>query len=529
MGQFLNKGNRKYAEFSRTKYFVDKTKLINKLLDKDADEKFICNSRARRFGKSVTADMLVAYFSKGAASRSLFEPLKCVKDEQFLESMNRYDTIFVDIQAQFVWASERKEDPTHCITQCIVKELQESYPKIVTGDDIIATAVSRIYHETGSQFVVIFDEWDYPIRELAEGSRERTDYIELLRGLFKNSDAKEYIRLAYLTGIMPIVRTKGQSAVNNFMEYTMTNPMDLAQDIGFTEEEVYSLCEKFGVDFEQMKAWYNGYNLNGIAMYNPLSVVRAVSAKRFQQYWTVTGTYGDIDELIGKNFDGLREDIIKMLSGNRIAVEVDNGINDLQTFEDKEQVITALIHLGYCAYDEDTREAYIPNKEIYAVFYKSVKKSKNDGMSRFMKFSEGILEAILAGDGERTATLIQGVHNDFVSSIEYNDENSLACTVMIALVSAFCCYHRPIREYPTRKGFADIVYLPLPNYPNRPVIVMELKWARGADAAIAQIKGKQYPESLREYAGELLLVGIDYDKKTKEHTCVIERLDAQSY
>lgn len=257
-----------------------------------------------------------------------------------------------------------------------MKELQEDYPDIVSGETALMNAVSEIYHETGSRFVIIFDEWDYPIRELDKGNTDRLSYIEMLRGLFKNNAAKSYIRLAYLTGIMPIVRTKGQSAVNNFMEYTMINPMDQAKDIGFTEEEVFLLCERFGVDFEQMKEWYNGYNLGGTAMYNPLSVVRAVSAKRFQQYWTVTGTYGDIDDLICKNFDGLREDIIRMLSGNRIPVEVDNGINDLQTFEDKEQVITALIHLGYCACDEDTQEAYIPNKEIHAVFYKSVKKSK---------------------------------------------------------------------------------------------------------------------------------------------------------
>ncbi len=531
MGLFLNIGNKNYAEFSQTQYFVDKSELINNLLKKDITEKFVCNSRARRFGKSVTADMLVAYFSKGVDSRSLFEPLKCMKDALFLESMNAYDTIFVDIQVQFKAAQFENEEPVSYISRKIVKELQEDYPDIVSGETALMNAVSEIYHETGSRFVIIFDEWDYPIRELDKGNTDRLSYIEMLRGLFKNNAAKSYIRLAYLTGIMPIVRTKGQSAVNNFMEYTMINPMDQAKDIGFTEEEVFLLCERFGVDFEQMKEWYNGYNLGGTAMYNPLSVVRAVSAKRFQQYWTVTGTYGDIDDLICKNFDGLREDIIRMLSGNRIPVEVDNGINDLQTFEDKEQVITALIHLGYCAYDEDTQEAYIPNKEIHAVFYKSVKKSKNDGMAQFMKLSEEILEAVMAGDGERTARLIQGVHNDFTSSIEYNDENSLSCTVMIALIAAFSYYHRPIREFPRDfqeeipwgKGFADIVYMPRANHPNRPVIVVELKGDKSAEAAIAQIRKKQYPESLKDYAGEMLLVGIDYDKKTKEHTCVIER------
>ena len=522
MGRFLNKGNRKFAELAASRYFVDKSKLINKLLEKDGTEKFICNSRARRFGKSVTADMLVAYFSKGADSRELFAPLKCEKNKLFVESMNQYDTIFMDIQAQFVQAKIKNQKPDLYIGKLLVKELKAEYPEIVSEDDTMADAMSNIYNETENQFVIIFDEWDYPIRELDEGCRERTDYIEFLRGLFKNSDAKEYVRLAYLTGIMPVVRTKGQSAVNNFVEYTMTNPMDLAQDIGFTEGEDQSLCEKFGASFDQMKEWYNGYNLNGIAMYNPLSVVRALSAKRFQQYWTTTGTYGDIDDLINKNFDGLREDIIKMLSGNRIPINVSNGKNDLQSFKNKSEVITALIHLGYFAYDADTREAYVPNKEIQEVFYQYMENNENDNLSQFMRISEKVLDAVIEGDSEQAAKLIQSVHNDFVSSIEYNDENSLSCTIMIALISAFAYYRQPIREFPCGKGFADIVYLPLPKHPNRPVIVVELKWDKSADAAISQIKQKQYPESLRGYAGDILLVGIDYDKKTKEHRCIIE-------
>ncbi len=526
MGRFLNQGNRKFAEFSRSKYFVDKTMLINKLLQKDADEKFVCNSRPRRFGKSVTADMLVAFFSRGTDSGALFEPLKCEKDALFRASINQYDTIFVDIQAQFGAAQFERKAPVPYINGKIVRELQEEYREIehpALEGSVLATALTELYYRTGRQFVIIFDEWDYPIREFDEDSLDRKDYLEWLRSLFKNSDAKEYVRLAYLTGIMPIVRTKGQSAVNNFMEYTMTTPMDLAQDIGFTEWEVHALCEQYDVSFEEMKEWYNGYYLNGIAMYNPLSVVRALSCRQFQQYWTTTGTYGDIDDLISKNFDGLREDVIKMLSGNRVPVTVANGKNDLQSFQNKSEVLTALIHLGYFAYDSDTREAYVPNKEIQEVFYQYMENNGQEHLSQFMKVSEQILSAVMEGDAVRTAQQIQCVHNDFVSSIEYNDENSLACTIMIALISAFRYYHRPIREFPCGKGFADLVYLPLANQPNRPVIVVELKWDKGAAAAIAQIKNRQYPVSLREYSGEILLVGIDYDKKTKQHTCLIER------
>jgi len=522
VGRFLNKGNQKFAEFSRTKYFIDKTELLNVLLEKDADEKFICCSRPRRFGKSVTADMMTAYFSRGVASRSLFEPLKCTKNEPFLENMNRYDTIFMDIQAQFVAARKLGIDPNAYVNDIVVKELQEQYSEYIPDHTFIAEALSMINSATGNRFVIIFDEWDYPIRELDKDSQERLDYIEFLRGLFKNSDAKDYIRLAYLTGILPMVRMKGQSAVNNFHEYTMIRPKDLGDFVGFTEDEVAGLCEKFDVDFQQMKAWYNGYNINGRAVYNPLSVVRAIAEDDFGQFWTDTGTYEDIEELINRNFDGLREAVIEMLSGNRIHVNTAGCKNDMHTFMDKDQIITTLIHFGYFAYDKVTQEAYVPNKEIQEVFYKYMENESGDNLSRFMELSENIAEAVLSMDEDTTAGLVQQVHSDFISSIEYNDENSLVCTITVALLAFFRYYHRPMREFPCGKGFADIVYLPLAKCPNRPVVVVELKWNRDARTAITQIKERSYPESLQDYSGEILLVGITYDKKTKEHQCMIE-------
>ncbi len=525
MGRFLNSGNEKFAEFSKTKYFVDKTEMINVLLEKDADEKFICSSRPRRFGKSVTANMLTAYFSRGTDSGSLFEPLKCVKNELFIENMNRYDTIFVDIQAQYVEAMGIGKNPNKYIWKSIVDELQEEYPAMVSEDMPLTAALGKINRETGSKFVFIFDEWDYPIRELAPDSRERFEYIEFLRGLFKSSDAMAYVKLAYLTGILPMVRAKGQSAVNNFQEYTMIRPKDLGQYIGFTEKDVAWLCGKYGADFGKMKEWYNGYKLNDMAIYNPLSVVRAVAEKEFGPYWTETGTYEDIGELINRNFDGLREAVIRMLSGSPVPVNVTGCKNDMHTFTDKDQVVTALIHLGYFAYDKAAQEAYVPNKEIREVFYKYMGNDADDNLSRFMKYSEGIVHAVLEMDEKRAAALVQEVHNEFISSIEYNDENSLSCTIAVALLAFFMYYHKPIREFPCGKGFAYIVYLPLAKYENRPVVVVELKWDKDARTAVTQIKERQYPESLREYAGEILLVGISYDKKTKEHQCRIERYE----
>ncbi len=523
MPRFLNKNNEKFARFSKTKYFVDKTVFLNKLLEKDDNEKFICNSRPRRFGKSVTADMLVAYFSKGAESKELFAPLKCVKDHAFLQNMNQYNTIFVDMQAQFTTAQKKKIPPNQYLEKNIVKELHIEYPSFISSEETLEESLSTIYYETGSQFVIIFDEWDYPIRELEEDSPDRAIYIDFLRGLFKNSDAKDYIRLAYLTGILPIIRAKGQSAVNNFHEYTMVKAKDFAPYIGFTEGETRSLCEKYQVDFQKVKEWYNGYSLNGTAIYNPLSVVEAVANNDFDQHWTETGTYGDIRELINMNMDGVLDSILFMLSGEKIPLNTHGCKNDMHTFANKDQVITTLVHLGYIAYDSQTQEAYIPNKEVQKVFEDYAAYGYPDRFTKFAGYAQEVLISIEHEDAERVAEILQIMHNEFVSSIRYHDENSLCCVIMIAMLASLKTYHKAVREFPCGKGFADLVYLPLRKDTNKPAILMELKWNKSAKTAITQIKERQYPKSLEDYAGEILLVGIDYQKETKEHTCIIER------
>ncbi len=523
MPRFLNKNNEKFARFSKTKYFVDKTVFLNKLLEKDDNEKFICNSRPRRFGKSVTADMLVAYFSKGAESKELFAPLKCVKDHAFLQNMNQYNTIFVDMQAQFTTAQKKKIPPNQYLEKNIVKELHIEYPSFISSEETLEESLSTIYYETGSQFVIIFDEWDYPIRELEEDSPDRAIYIDFLRGLFKNSDAKDYIRLAYLTGILPIIRAKGQSAVNNFHEYTMVKAKDFAPYIGFTEGETRSLCEKYQVDFQKVKEWYNGYSLNGTAIYNPLSVVEAVANNDFDQHWTETGTYSDIRELINMNMDGVLDSILLMLSGEKIPLNTHGCKNDMHTFANKDQVITTLVHLGYIAYDSQTQEAYIPNKEVQKVFEDYAAYGYPDRFTKFAGYAQEVLISIEHEDAERVAEILQIMHNEFVSSIRYHDENSLCCVIMIAMLASLKTYHKAVREFPCGKGFADLVYLPLRKDTNKPAILMELKWNKSAKTAITQIKERQYPKSLEDYAGEILLVGIDYQKETKEHTCIIER------
>lgn len=524
MGQFLNSGNQTYREFSQTKYFVDKTRILNKLLEKDFDQKFICCSRPRRFGKSVTANMLTAYFSKGADSRELFAPLKCRKDDIFVKNMNQYDTIFLDIQAQFVMAKEQDANPIRYIRDNVIRELKQEYPDL-TAEGSLAGTLDSLHAAAGNQFVIIFDEWDYPIRELSGDSGERLAYIEFLRALFKSSAAQGYVRLAYLTGILPVIRAKGQSAVNNFDEYTMLDARDLGGDIGFVEEEVTELCEKHGVSADNMKYWYDGYNLDGIEVYNPLSVIRAVESGYFEPYWTETGTYEDIRELININMDGLTDSILLLLAGEKLPVNVRGCRNDMHTFANKDHVLTTLVHLGYLAYDRQEKTVRIPNREIQEVFEDYSAYCYEDRFTKFAGYSQDIVNAIRRGDTDMVAQRLELIHNEFISSLEYNDENSLSCVVIIAMLASIRTYHRSIREFPCGKGFADQVYIPLDGHRDLPVIIVELKCDQSARTALTQIREKRYPDSLKDYSGKIILVGIHYDRKTKEHTCAIEKIE----
>lgn len=527
MGLYLNNDNAVYKDFLREKYFVDKTPMINSILAKlSCNERFVCCSRPRRFGKSVTADMLVAYFSRGADSEELFAPLKCRKDNDFLENMNKYDTIFLDIQAQFVEAAESDTDPIRYIRRNITEELREEYPDMPHNKEALSAELAAVNKETGSRFVIIFDEWDYPIRELPADSRERAEYIELLRGLFKSAAAKRYVCLAYLTGILPIIRAKGQSAINNFDEYTMLDAKDLGGDIGFVEPEVQELCEKHGMSADTMKYWYDGYNLNGVEVYNPLSVVCALKRRDFRTYWTETGTYDDIRELINRNMDGLLDSILLLLAGEKLPLDVSGCKNDMHTFENKDQVLTALVNLGYLAYDAQDRAVRIPNHEIREVFKSYAAYERKDRFTQFAGYSQDIMDAIRRGDSGLVAQRLELIHDAFVPSLKYNDENSLSCVVIIAMLASIRTYHRSIREYPCGKGFADQVYLPLPEHADQPAIIVELKYDQSAETALTQIRDRHYPDSLKDYSGRIILVGINYDKGSKKHTCVIEDIES---
>ena len=343
--------------------------------------------------------------------------------------------------------------------------------------------------------------------------------------MVKGSEPSKYIALAYLTGILPIKKLKTQSALNNFEEFTMLDAGRMAPYVGFTEEEVHDLCDRYGQIYEQVKLWYDGYSLEGYQVYNPKAVVSLMLNGKYKSYWSNTGSYEAIVPLINMNFDGLRAAIIEMMSGAAVDVDVTSFQNDTVSFANRDDVLTYLIHLGYLAYDQDREQVFIPNEEIRHELNNAVKRNKWNEMITFQKESADLLDATLDMDEKAVADGIERIHQEYSSVIQYNDENSLSSVLTIAYLSSMQYYFQPVRELPTGRGFADFVYLPKPEYKTSyPALLVELKWNKSTDTAIEQIWDKKYPDSILEYTGNILLVGINYNKKTKEHECRIEKI-----
>lgn len=527
MGRFVNPDNSAFQVALNSKIYVDKTGLIeymNRVLD--TSNALICNSRPRRFGKSYAANMLAAYYSKGANSEKMFSGMEISKSADFKKHINKYDVIHIDAQ-WFLANCDAVDNLVASITKSVLDELREIYPEALPSEvSRLPDALSRIKDKTGQKFIVIMDEWDVLIRDAAANGKAQDDYIAFLRGMFKGTEPTKYIQLAYLTGILPVKKEKTQSALNNFDEFTMLSASNLAPYIGFTEEEVQKLAEEYHQDFDEVKRWYDGYLLKDYQVYNPRAVVSVMLRGEFKSFWSETASYDTIVPLINRNYDGLKTAVIEMLSGAEVKVNTAAFRNDTVNIKSKDDVLTYMIHLGYLGYNENRKTAFVPNEEIRQELTTAVARKSWNEMLTFQQDSENLLDATLDMDGAAVAAQIEKIHNEYVSVIQYHNENSLSSVLAIAYLSAMQYYFKPIRELPTGRGFADFVFIPKPEYKNDyPALLVELKWNRNARTALAQIKDKKYPSSILNYTGDILLVGINYDKNSKEHQCMIEKYE----
>lgn len=520
MGSYLNPGNEKFLEILNSEIYVDKTELIrycNRVLN--TLQKYICMSRPRRFGKSVTANMLAAYYSRGCDSGELFSPYKIASHESFALHRNQYNVLFLNMQ-EFLSRAKSMENMLEFMQGRVLRELRREYPKVDFYDpeDMIG-CMQDIYEEYKVPFVIIIDEWDCIFREYQMDAESQRQYLDFLRDMLKD---KSYVALGYMTGILPIKKYGTHSALNMFDEFSMIFAGPLAEYMGFTEAEVQALCDTYHMDFDETKQWYDGYFLeNAGAIYNPRSVVSAMHFHKFAHYWNQTETFEALRTYLDMNFEGLKDDVVYMMNGkNRIPVDTRGFTNDMVTFRSKDDVMTLLVHLGYLGYLSETGEVFIPNLEIRNEYATAVGNSDWGEVSKALKNSRMTLEAIWNRQEEKVAEYISKAHYE-TSHLQYHDENALSYTLSLALYVARN-YYAVYRELPTGKGVADLVYIPRKQFPEYPALVVELKWNRSAQSAIEQVKRKEYVGSLEEYHGNMLLVGVSYDRRTRKHSCVIE-------
>ena len=586
MGNILNPGNDnsfiRLVKAKDTRVFVDKTDFIEKtnaLFNTDGN--LIAVTRPRRFGKTVTAHMLSAYYSKGYAGQEIFNDLEISNKNSFKEHLNKYDVIYIDMNSidghykNYLKKTKKVqgvESLVDYLEYSIIKELrgQKNFAECFENNDIENTglleALSALQTDLNAQFIFIMDEWDLVYREYRHDEPLQKAFINLLKDLFKSDDGYACFALAYLTGILPIKKYNSQSTLNGFDEYNMLAPGDFAKYFGFTEDEVAEIVKspKCQISHQDLKEWYEGYKIKGVDIYNPNSVTKAVSRNECISYWSGTSSNEEVVRLINMNFDGIKQDILNLIEGREIAFNCGRFQNDMVSIKSEDDILSLLVCLGYLGCknpngdnveeeksskdnNEDTTEqtekieqdeqaktannknrriAYIPNAEIKSALMDIVKEQEWYERMETIERSENLLKAIKALDGNKVAELIQDVHNSpSVSIYDYNSESALTFCVITGLLWSTLDDYDYHREDQAGKGRVDLVYEPSVKG-SEPLILIEFKYGESAETALRQIKTQEYYKRYtKKYTKNIILVGINYDPKTKDHQCLIEKLD----
>ncbi len=525
MGMYVNPGNGGFAGILSDEY-VDKTGLIalvNVVIG--TPRKLVCSTRPRRFGKTFAAESLVAYYTCGADSRALFEGLDISSDPSFEEHLNAYNVVHLDMTG-----FRGADDVAAAVTERLVEDMRRELPDAPLRTDAIELALVDFVAATGRKLVFVIDEWDAPLRE-RRSKESQEDWVYFLRLLFKNATfTADAVAACYMTGILPIVRYGTQSALSDFDEYTVLQPSAYSPYVGLTEEEVEELSARYRMDMEELRRWYDGYELpyvdkdtrerRVVRAYAPYSVMRACSRGEVGPYWVSSEAFAALRTYVDLDFDGLQQSIVQALGGARVPVRTgkfENSIHDVVSADD---ALTLLCHLGYLCYDAQTRTARVPNEEVRSELADAVSESRHPEVARIVRESDALLEATWDLDEDAVAEGVARAHDDGCAPAFYNNEQPLRAVVKSAYIAA-ADHYATIEELPSGRGLADVVYLPRRGDP-APALLVELKWDRKPDSAIAQIRHNDYPAALRDWGGPILLVGITYDRKSKRHTCRIE-------
>lgn len=551
MGVYLNskKPFSLFFDEAAAPYFVDKSEILNLLIplveqsesmigqggmDKRKGNKYICITRPRRFGKTLIASMIASFFSRGRESLSVFKTLKIGKSDRLSAHLNQHNVFYITLN----------EVPDECTTYAqyisrikrnIRADLRRAFPGMEAGDnDAVWDILNYIYEsEEDARFIFVLDEWDYIFHRDFVTSEEKKAYIEFLSNLLKG---QPYVEMAYMTGILPIEKYSSGSELNMFYEYTMATEELYSEYFGFTEDETDDLYERYlsrqiehKVSREGLRTWYDGYHTrSGERMYNPRSVVAALTNNNLGNYWTSSGPYDEIFYYIEKNIADVRDDLAFMVSGMSVPAKVREYAATSMNLTTRDEIFSAMVVYGFLNYEEG--RVSIPNQELMDKFADMIKKEASLGyVHRLAIESDRMLRATKSGDTETMLEILEYAHNTEVPLLSYNHEADLTAVVNLVYLSARDSYYVE-REDKAGIGYVDFIFYPKTNYRDD-AIILELKVDHTAEEAVQQIKDKKYMMKLEgklgegpQYIGRILAVGIAYDKNTKKHSCKIEVL-----
>ncbi len=535
MGNYLNSivPFNAYQTTASGMYFVDKSSLLDELLPAiGTEERFFCITRPRRFGKSVMANMIAAFFGKAADADHIFRHLMISSSPFYKKHLNRHDVIYIDFS----------EMPRDCADyQCYIDRVQnginadlaEAYPDIsIDTKQAVWDILTDIFQKTGHRFIFIMDEWDSVFHMSFITEKERMEYLLFLKSLLKG---KVYAELVYMTGILPIAKYSDGSELNMFKEYNMATRVRFSEYFGFTDREVDGLYHVYArtvknpsITREDLRIWYDGYHTKaGGRLYNPRSIVCALTDNELANYWTSSGTYDSIFGYIKDNIADVQDDLALLFAGESIPSDLQEYAATSLQLDTKDEIYSAMVIYGLLTFEDGC--VSIPNKELMDSYASMMKRERSLGyIYRLANISKKMLAATLDFDTETMEQILGFAHNTESPIFTYNSEIELSAVVNLVYLAARDKY-RVEREDKAGKGYADFIFYP--EQKNADAIILELKVDDTPEAAIQQIKDKDYALRLRGKPGEkpkvtgrILGVGISYDRKTKKHFCKIEIL-----
>jgi len=536
MGRYLNSmvPLETYKKIAGTRFFVDKTLLLEDVLNAvEMDgQKYLCITRPRRFGKSVMANMVGCFLGNSSDSSGIFSNLSIAGSEYYQKHLNRHNMIFIDF-SRVPRDCNGYEQYIDRIQDGINGDLAEAYSDLeIDTSGSVWDNLSMIFEKKGETFVFVIDEWDAVFHMPFISKEKQKEYPIFLKSMLKD---QAYVELAYMTGVLPIAKYSSGSELNMFVEYDMTVMERFSDYFGFTEAEVDTLFERYmkttktpKITREELQLWYDGYHTaSGERLYNPRSVVCALANNQLANYWTSSGPYDEIFFYVKNNIDDIRDDLVLMVAGEGVEAEIQNYAAASMELNTKDEIYSAMVIYGLLTYTDG--EVFIPNKELMDKFRELLMNKESLGyVYRLANESKRMLEATLRGDTDTMAEILKFAHNTEAPILSYNSETELSAVVNLVYLAARDKY-RVEREDKAGTGYVDFIFYP--ERRNGDAVILELKVDSTPDDAIRQIKDREYALRFKgklgekpRYTGRVLVVGIGYSKRTKEHSCKVEVL-----